>query len=301
MATQIIQMSPPPQPCRKTNLWHLFFGVLFKHAVTVCAVVLLGSIPAAAHEAISEQVLAINAEIRKDPTNADLYLKRGELQRLERNYNAALQDYSRAEKLDPKLKILEFCRGRLFFESGKPQTARKHLDRYLDFDPNHIQALVTRARVLAQLKDPEAAIRDYDRAISAGSEPKPEYYIERAEAAASLGQTERAVKGLDQGIEKLGPLVTLQLPAIDLDLSRKEYDSALKRLETLAAQSERKESWLARRGDILKSAGRHSEAIVAYNQAVHSIQTLPPHLRETRAVKDLEARIYQELKTQQKQ
>ena len=52
---------------------------------------------------------------------------------------------------------------------------------------------------------------------------------------------DEALRGLDEGINQLGPVVTLQLLAIDLELRRKSYDAALTRLDLIAAESERKE------------------------------------------------------------
>ena len=96
---------------------------------------------------------------------------------------------------------------------------------------------------------------------------------------------------MDDGIERLGPLVTIQLHAIDLELKRKQFDAALARLEKIAAQSPRKETWLARRGEILLQAGRREEARAAYEQALKALDTLPPGRRNVPAMNELERRI----------
>jgi len=98
------------------------------------------------------------------------------------------------------------------------------------------------------------------------------------------------VVGLDEGIQKLGPLVTLQLTAIDLELRRRNYDAALARLDGITSQSERKETWLVRRGEILKLAGRQEEARAAFNAALVAIESLPPARRQSRTVTTLELR-----------
>ena len=90
---------------------------------------------------------------------------------------------------------------------------------------------------------------------------------------------------------RLGPIVALQLFAIEIELAGKRYDAALARLETLAAQSPRKEAWLAHRGDILEQAGRAPEARLAYEQALAAIESLPARHRTTGATAKLEAEI----------
>jgi predicted negative regulator of RcsB-dependent stress response len=83
----------------------------------------------------------------------------------------------------------------------------------------------------------------------------------------------------------------LQLEAIDLELTAKRYDAALARVETIAAQSARKEAWLARRGDILEQAGRVEEARVTCEQALAAMESLPARHRKTRATTKLEAQV----------
>jgi predicted RNA polymerase sigma factor len=93
----------------------------------------------------------------------------------------------------------------------------------------------------------------------------------------------------------MGPLVTLQLTAIDLELRRKNHDAALARIDVVMQRSPRKESWLARKGEILLQAGRTEEAKKSYEAALAALNTLPPGRRNVPAVKDLERRIRLEI------
>jgi predicted Zn-dependent protease len=245
-----------------------------------------------AHEGLHEQIAAITAKIKRDPKNASLYLQRGELHRLHRDWVRAAADYNRAERLQPSLKIVELARARMFFESGKLQRAKSTLDRFLAQEPDHYEALITRARVLAKLGDSTNAAKDFTTAVAMSSMPEPELYLERA----NVLHIDEALRGLDEGINKLGPVVTLQLAAIDLELRRKNYDGALARLDQITAQSGRKEAWLVKRGEILKLAGRDDEARVAFNAALVAIEALPPAYRQSRAVTALELRARSALK-----
>ncbi len=102
---------------------------------------------------------------------------------------------------------------------------------------------------------------------------------------------DEAVRGLDEGIQKLGPAITLQLYAIDLELKKNQFDAALIRLEQITAKASRKETWLARRGDIQEKAGRVDQALVAYASALEAIQKLPAHRQSTQAMTQLKARV----------
>jgi predicted Zn-dependent protease len=240
---------------------------------------------------LHEQIADLTAQIKREPKNASLYLKRGELHRIHRDWDSAFADYGRAEQLNPRLDEVNFGRGRAYLEAGKPEQAKTSLDRFLIAKPGHVEALVTRARVLIRLNQAIAAASDFSGAIGQLAKPKPEYYIERAQALVAGGRHEEALNGIDEGVKKLGPIVTLQLFAIDLELSSKRYDAALSRLEQIAAQSPRKESWLARRGEILILAQRKDEARQAFKAALAAIETLPPYHRATKATLELERKV----------
>ena len=260
------------------------------------AVLILLATFALAHDGLHEQIADVTARIKRAPLDATLYLKRGELYRLHQDWRRAEADYNRAARLQPSLAIVDLARGKMLFEAGRPQPAIVPLDRFLIGQPKHAEALITRARVLVKLGRRIEANRDFTKAINLSSTVQPDLYIERArsladEPASTPSNNIEALRGLDEGLTKLGPLVTLQLFAVNLELRLKKYDSALVRLETVAAQSPRKETWLVRRGEILLLAGRKMEAQAAFAGALAAVESLPTHKRRTRAVADLEARL----------
>ena len=108
--------------------------------------------------------------------------------------------------------------------------------------------------------------------------PRPELFLERA---ALHGSPREAIRSLDAAIARIGPVHTLQLRALQLEESAGLIDSALVRLEAIADHSERKETWLKRRGDLLVRAGRGREALHSYTEALAAIAALPAWLRES--------------------
>jgi predicted Zn-dependent protease len=252
---------------------------------------------ARAHEGLHEQIVAVTAKIKLNPKDASLYLQRGELHRLHRDWVRAAADYDRAARLQPGLSIIDLARGKMLFESRRLRRAKFVLDRFLLQQPGHVEGLVTRARVLAKIGARLDATRNFTEALALAPAPEPELYLERAQVlSGDVHYIDEALRGLDEGINKLGPLVTLQLSAIELELRRKNYDAALTRLDLITAQSERKEMWLVRRGEILKDAGRTEEARAAFTAAIVAIESLPAERRKNRAVTALELRALEGLK-----
>lgn len=244
---------------------------------------------ARAHEGLHEQIEAITAKIKRDPKNAALYLQRGELYRLHHEWARAAADYDRASRLQPGLTIVDLGRGKMLLESRRFRQAKVVLDRFLQQQPRHVEGLITRGRVLAKIGARLDAANDFTGALTLT--PEPELYLERAQVlAGDERHVQEALRGLDEGIKQLGPVVTLELAAIDLELRRNNYDAALTRLDVITAQSERKETWLVRRGEILKAAGRHEEARKAFSAALVAIESLPPERRQSRAMTALQLR-----------
>lgn len=244
-----------------------------------------------AHEELDLQIARVTKDIEARPDRAELHLKRGELHRLHEDWAAAKADFDRAEKLDPGLAAVDLARGRMWLGIGDPKEARKCLDRVLAREPGRPDALVERARALVRLGQRAAAVEDYTRAVSTPAPSDPEIFLERSQAQSADGRVEEALRGLDEGIRRLGPLVTLQLAAIDLELGAKRTDAALARLDSIAAKSERKDPWLARRGEILREAGRRDEAREAFRGALKAVESLPPFRRQAKATLDLEKRV----------
>jgi parallel beta-helix repeat protein len=255
----------------------------------VAAVCLALCGPLAAHDEPHKEIERLSRAIEWHTTDANLFLARAGLHRMEGHWQAALADLDRAAELDPLNPTIDFHRGRLCFEAGEPQAAREDLDRFLAKHPNHVQGLMTRARTLRQLDEPLLAARDYSNALAEISDPRPVLFLERADALAAAGDEylASAIAGLDEGIEQLGSVVPLQAKAIDLELRAQRYDSALDRIDHILSTMPRKERWLARRGEVLERAGQIEEARESYSEALAAIERLPWRRREAPAIQEL--------------
>ncbi len=251
---------------------------------------IVSAAPAAwAHEDLDEQIAALTMRVREDRLNATLYFERAELYRARGEGAHAAADYDRALRLNPALSAVHLARAMLALDAGEPAAALVAVDRFLAAHPAHADAHRVRARALVQLGRPHEAVADFSAAIAAQSRPLPEDYLERAHAAAAAGPSgiAGALRGLDEGLDRLGPVVSLQLYAMDLEIQQGQYDRALARLETIAARSVRQETWLVQRAQILERAGRSADARAAYREALAMLTALPGPARTAGAMADL--------------
>lgn len=252
---------------------------------------LLTPVAGYAHGDVHLRIAAVTEQIAKDPDNARLFLERGELHREHQEWKAAEADYDRAAQLDPKLAVVGFCRAKMLADSGQWPAARAKLDGYLAGNPQDAQAFVARARVLVKLGERKSAVADFTRGIELSREPQPEFFLERAQALVADGEVNEALRGLDEGVKRLGPIVTFQLAAIDLNVAQKNYEAALARLDTVLSQAARKESWLAKRGDIESLMGRAADARKSYEAAQAALGALPLRFQKNQAMLDLRAHL----------
>jgi len=95
----------------------------------------------------------------------------------------------------------------------------------------------------------------------------------------------------------LGYPLTLSLCAIEVELALQRFDAALRRVDDILSRSQRKETWLARRGEILEQANRATEARAAFMAALAAIDALPEHRRTTKAVIDLRTHVEKKLRS----
>ena len=238
---------------------------------------------ASAHDGLAERIAGVTAQLAGNPASPDLLVRRAELYREARQWTQALADLDRAERVDPTLPVPALVRAHVFLDAHNWTAAVDAATRFLARQPGNADALIVRGRAHARVGHARAAAIDFTRALEA--QPLPDVYSERARAVAGLGRTglEDALRGLDEGIARLGSIVTLELEAIDLELRLNRYDAALTRLDRVSAQAARKDSWLARRGAVLERAGRLDEARATYGAALDSARSQPERIRQTRA------------------
>lgn len=269
-------------------------GNAVSSGVLSCLVALVANTRnAALHDGLHEQIRALDRAIERSPGRAELHLRRAELFRLHRQWAEALADLRRAEELDPRLDGLVLGQARLLLDEGQLDAARAIVERHLALTPGDPRAHLLRAEIATRRGAVEEAVRAYDQAIAGLDPPEPDHYLARAEALASLGPqgVERALAGLDAALDRLGRVASLEQRAVELERDRGRFDDALARLDALATLSPRQERWLALRGEILLEAGRPAEALDAFGAAGVALASLPPRLRSSAAIRELEGTV----------
>jgi tetratricopeptide (TPR) repeat protein len=260
---------------------------LVRRLVVSCCLVVAAALPAAAHGDLHYQIQQLTRQLRKAPS-AQLYLKRGELHRAHGEYKDALQDYAQAERMDPALHVVRLSRGRALLESSDARGAQRALDSYLQLHPDHGEARLLYARAFKQSGEHVRADAQYERALSLAEDPTPDLFLERATNLEAAGDKPRALAVVEAGLSRLGPLVTLQEAALQLQCANADFDGALARIDAMLEGQARPERLLSRKAEILDMAGRHEAAAQVRLDALARIEQLAPLQRNQPALRKLE-------------
>jgi tetratricopeptide (TPR) repeat protein len=247
-------------------------------------------LPAGAHGDLHERIVALDAQIQQEPRNAELRFQRGEVYRLHHEWDLALADLAGVERLDATRTGTKLARARIKLAMGRAAEAKAWADQFLTLQPEHAEALIVRAQINMKLGRAYAAANDYAWALRRMPQPMPDHFIEQARLIAGAGRADLALRGLDEGIARLGQLATLQLAAIEYERQRGDFSAALIRLDQIMAVNTVKEPWLAVRGEVLEQAGRLHEAREAFHAMLEGIAQYQPVRRNRELTRQLEIR-----------
>jgi tetratricopeptide (TPR) repeat protein len=236
-----------------------------------------------AHAELEGQITLLTERLTQEPSNAELYLSRADVRRQHAEFNLAFADIATASRLKPEWSMPLFVRARTLFDARRFQEAETTLEKFLMAETNHATGLLLRGRCNVKLGRPEKAIADYTAALRAFVQPNPELYTERAQLQASLGRFDEAIRGLDDGNERLGVAPTLQLAAIRFERQRGNFDSALQRMEKLLQRVHQPETLLLQ-AQLLEQAGRLTKAQESFRDLLRRIDDPSAGIRLTEAL-----------------
>ena len=233
-----------------------------------------------AEDDILEAMEAVNRKLAETPNDPVLLVQRSQLYTLKAQYDLAIADLNQADQLSG-LPTLQYEKAKLFLTAGWNETGLEHANRYVASNPNDYQGYLVRARLLAKLDRLPDSAKDYFQVLDKNRDAALDVFIEGARALTTESgeHLPQALKILEQGIARIGPVITLQSAALEAEIRQNSWDAALARVDKITQQMPRKDSWLAKRGDILVKAGRYDEARQAYQSALDAIAKLNPNQR----------------------
>ena len=246
----------------KVSFQHFLLTVVFTATcvVKVCA-----------HGGFDEEIKLTDSLIAASPEDGQHWYHRAYLNFLHGDWQIALSDSEKAERLAPGKFPVDWLRAQALAAGDQLDVALTVISDFMNAHPGHPGGLVVRARILNKLKRSELALADFREALARMPNPEPDLYLEVVDALQVQQRNEDAAQVLATGIAKLGNIPGLVLRALDLEIAIGRIDLALTRVDAMQCKAPRPEPWMARRASMLAKVGRVDEARTAW-------QTLSDHL-----------------------
>ena len=238
---------------------------------------------AAAHPGPHERIAALSLALERRPGDAALWVERAGEYLADGDAAAALRDLDRARSLAPGLADALLVRGATLLALGRAAEAEEQLTLAILRAPASDEARRMRARARLALGRPREAAADFGRAVELSPAPTPDDFLDWSRALESAGAERSARAGLERGLVTLGECAALAAEAVRLDCSLGDYDGALARIDQHAGAWGSDAARRARRGDVLRVAGREIEAQAEYSAALAALEAGPRRPRGTAA------------------
>lgn len=258
-------------------IFNIFFSFLF---CTICF----------AHGDLDERIAKATKELKKTPDSAYLYFKRGKLFYQHEEFQKSIEDLKEAEKLKFYSQEQTLLFAKNYFELEDYYSTISFLDKILHTDSQNVLCIKLKAQTYLKLNKFYEAALHFEKVIEYSSQSFPENYIDTSVAWESLNTNEgyqNAIQIIDEGIFKLGELTILLDRQIQIAVTQKNYDVAIKTQQRIIELSNRKESAYFKLSELYNLKRDSSLALESLNLAKEHFNKLPLRIQNTSSMKDL--------------
>ena len=188
---------------------------------------------------------------------ADWLAERAALHRMRGDYGSALADLNDAYDLDPELDAICLQRGLVLSQLGFDE-GEDDLSDYISLHPDHVRALMARAKHRRADGRLDGARQDYRRAIDLGA--SLDAYLALGKLDEDDDKLDDAAACYEKGLKALNGAHVLKLALVRVETARRNYARAIEVVDTMLASAAFKADALLRRADIHEAAGHEHKA-----------------------------------------
>ena len=241
----------------------------------ICGLCLIPLEQAPAHGAYHDVVATLAKKLQDKPDDAALRFRMAEAHAGHAEWRASLDELDRVDRLAPGKFPTAFIRGLALHNADKNAEALKHLNDFLQAHPGDVRALSDPRPGVFETGPRHEAMADLQKAIKLSPAPETELIIDLAVACRDAGKPEEAGKVIDAGLKTIANTTDLLQCALDIETAAGLWDAALGRIDALQQTAPRPEPWMARRAELLHTAGRPDEARAAWTALRAHLLSLP--------------------------
>lgn len=268
----------------------------------IATTLLLLSFTAQPHPAIEHQLEAVNAQLKKQPDDAELLISLGKLY-LEYGDNAkALEHFSHATALEPTLGDAWYWKAQsdknLQHFNDALKDNQHFMQLYIRHPADNInQAALSRGYfqcgdILMGMNKPADAATCYQNGISNNDHASPEQYLLLINSLRASSQSDAAIKAVENAIHTHGELPQLLLAiAEEIETERQHFQAALRWLDRALQKPYRHEYLLLQKAQLQRSMHDEKGAQQSLQAALDAITALPLTKQHSQATLEQEKKI----------
>ena len=235
-----------------------------------------------AHGPFHEEIQALTLELESRPGEVPLLARRCDIQRAHALWTEAMADLVQLERLSPTDPTNGLRRGVILLGQGKAEEALPHLARWVREHPEGLDGRLALAQACMAARQWSNAVREFSVVLASPAESRVQLFLDRAQCQQQVGESATNIlKGLDEGIARIGPSPQLLRQAAEVELGRGAVEAAVGRIGVLADRSARKERWLFEQGELFRRGGRQEDARRCYSNAIVALEALPPKFQRS--------------------
>ena len=195
------------------------------------------------------------------------WFERGYEFSIHKDYDSAIEAYTKAITLNPSASEAYFNRGLAYYRKGQYYQAIADYDQVIILAPQDSQAYTNRGCAYYANGQYDRAIADFDQAISLDSHSSEAYY-NRGDAYDQKGQYDRALADYDRAIA-LDPRNSKAYNNRGFTYSNKgQYDRAIADFDQAIALDPSNAIAYSNRGTVYFFKGQYDQAISNYDRAI---------------------------------
>lgn len=242
-----------------------------------------------AHGDLHERIVKVTEEIKMNPENSFLYLKRGKLYFHHHDFTKSLKDLKTSQKLGLKSSEQYYLLAKNYIKLGRLKNSEKFINKILRNEPCNVNTLKLQGEVYFKRKKFKMSAIAFQKVIKYSKESFPQNYINASNSWLALDTVENwkhAQSVLLEGIQDLGNNIVLYNKLISINVDKEDYSAAIKYQKEVIEFSSRKERGYLKLAGLQILQKNYGEASKSLSLAKEHFSRLPNRIKGTTFMKD---------------
>lgn len=261
----------------------------------LCVVFIITTSFLYAHGDLTKRINEKTLEISKDPKNPNLYFERGFLYEQHEEFQKAIHDYLKSEKLGNSTLLLQYRKAQTYYSKGDFSEALDASNRYLERNRVDVKIHKLHAQILIQQKSYKEALNYYSFFIENSIDATPDDVIEYSTIYLAIDPNNysKAIEVIDTGLRSLGGgTFSLQLKKLEYLEVSDQINAAIEQYNYFIINTNRKEFWYYKKAKYLFENKKYTDSKIAVQQAKIALIMLSEKFKKTSAIKSLKNKIH---------